>query len=139
MREERGFALVEAILLGLVLIVPLIWAVTVLSELQRAAFGATAAVREAGAEIARGADAQEAGRRAGRAARLALEDHGMDARAAELAWASSLTRGASVEVRLRYPVKVFVFPLLGRVSTGPAIWITSSHLTRIDPYGSRDG
>ena len=60
--DEFGQSLVEAILVGLVMIVPLIWALGVLADLHRSALAASAAAREAGFEAARADSASDADR-----------------------------------------------------------------------------
>ena len=135
--KERGSALVETMLLGLVLIVPLIWALGVLSELHRAALATTAAAREAGFDAARAASPADAERRVDAAVVAALTDHGLDPRAAAVtASAAGLERGSAVEVRVVYEVPVLQAPFLGSVG-GPSIEVTATHVTRVDPYRSR--
>lgn len=137
-RASAGFALVETILLGLLLLVPLIWVLTVLADLHRTALAATAAVREAGFEAARSTDPAEAARAVERAVGEAFANQGLDPRVArvEIGGVSGLARGAPIEVEVSYPVTVLQAPLLGRVA-GPSIWVRASHIARIDPYRSR--
>ena len=51
-RDERGSALVELTWLGILLIVPMLWIVMSVFEVQRGAFGVSAAARAAGRAFA---------------------------------------------------------------------------------------
>jgi hypothetical protein len=136
-RDARGFALVEVILLGLLLLIPLMWLLGVLADLHRGALASTAAAKEAGVSAARAAD--PAGRDAAvdRAVAQAFRDHGLDPRRAEVrVRAGGGVRGAAVEVVVGYDVTVLQVPFIGRVS-GPSIGVTAKHVARIDPYASR--
>jgi hypothetical protein len=131
-------ATVETLLLGLLLVVPLVWGLTVLSQLHRAALAGAAAAREAGFDAARSAGPAEAQRRIDAAVAAALRDHGLEPSEARVEWtAGGLGRGAPVEVRVSYPTPVLQAPFLGSVA-GPAVWIRAEHVARVDPYRSRD-
>ena len=136
--REGGFAMVETILLGLLLLVPLIWVLGVLADVHRTALAATAAVREAGFEAARATDRPHAARAIDRAVAEAFVNQGLDPGPARvhLSAPAGLPRGAAVEVNVSYPVTVVQAPLLGRVS-GPSIWVRARHVARVDPYRSR--
>ena len=135
--NDRGSAMVETILLGLVLIVPLIWGLGILSELHRAALATTAAAREAGFDAARATTPIEARERVDAAVATALRDHGLDVAGADVEWtAGDLRRGSAAEVRVVYEVRVLQMPFLGSLG-GPAISVNASHVARVDPYRSR--
>ena len=137
-RREDGHAVVETILLGLLLLVPLIWVLGVLADVHRTALAATAAVREAGFEAARAADRSGAARAVDRAVTQAFTNQGLDPRQARVRVSAGgrLERGTAIEVEVSYPVTVAQAPLLGRVA-GPSIWIRARHVARVDPYRSR--
>ena len=136
-RDESGLAIVETLLLGLLLLVPLIWGLTVLSELHRAALATTAAAREAGFDAARASTLPEAQRRVDAAVAAAFADHGLDPADARVEWVRpDLVRGAAVEVEVSYAIAVFQAPFLGRVA-GPEVWVKASHVARVDRYRSR--
>jgi hypothetical protein len=136
--NERGQALIESLLLGLLLIVPIVWGLMVLAEVHRAALATTSAAREAGFDAARSADLTTADVSVDRAVGVALTNHGLDAGDSRIQWSApdGLDRGARVEVHVTYPVGVFRFPFLGEVS-GPSIWVRSTHVARVDPFASR--
>ncbi len=138
-RIERGQALVETLMLGLVLLAPLIWLLGMLGEMHRAALASEAAVREAGFHVARASNVAEARAGVARSVRTALLDHGLEPDRARLEahWPASLPRGASISIELGYPVSIVGAPFIGRVA-GPSIWMRAVHVARIDPYRSRD-
>lgn len=129
-------ATIETLMLGLLLLVPLIWALGVLSELHRAALATTTAAREAGFDAARTGSTTEAERRIDAAVASALRDHGLDPGLADVEWTSALGRGGEVELRVSYDVPVLQAPLIGSVG-GPSITVSASHVARVDPYRSR--
>lgn len=136
--RENGQALVESILLGLVLLVPVVWMLMVLADVHRAALASTAAAREAGFDASRSTDNAAADRAVDTAIDLALDNHGLRAEDAVVRWTApeGLTRGATVEVHVEYPVPVVRMPFLGDAG-GPAIWVRAVHRARIDPFSSR--
>ena len=138
LRGQNGQSLVEGILLSLLLLVPMIWALGVLSNLHRGALAATAAAREAGFEAARSESLHEADRAVASAVDQAFANHGLEPLDAEVEYSlAGLERGGSIELQVRYPVTVVQAPLLGRVA-GPSIWVDASHIAIVDPYRSRE-
>lgn len=136
--RQSGFALIETVLLGLLLLIPLVWALGVLAELHRAALASSAAAREAGIDAARSSQHVLAGRAVDDAVARAFADEGLDPKGAHVVWSAGagLDRGGTVEVEVSYPVTVLQAPLLGRIA-GPSIWVKAVHAVRIDPYRSR--
>jgi len=76
-RDERGSALVELSWLGIVLILPMLWIVMSVFEVQRGAFGVSAAARAAARAYALAPDDATGVVRAREAARVALDDQGV--------------------------------------------------------------
>ncbi|WP_121254858.1 hypothetical protein [Nocardioides ferulae] len=76
--DERGSALVEFTWLGILLLIPMVWIVMSVFEVQRGAFGVSAAARAAGRAYALAPDDAEGQRRAEQVARQALADQGLD-------------------------------------------------------------
>ena len=138
-RNDRGIAVVETLLLGLLLLVPLIWVLGVLADLHRGALAAAAGVREAGFDAARSTTFANADRAIDAAVRRAFLDQGLDASRVKVQWtaAAGLARGGTVEVEVSYPVTVLQAPLLGKVA-GPSVWVEARHVARIDLYRSRE-
>jgi hypothetical protein len=134
--DEAGSALIESVLLGLLFLVPTLWAVVLLADVHRGALATTAAAREAGFEAVRWDDRASAARAVDGAVEMALENHGLDpTRARVVLTASGLARGSAVEVGISYPVRLFRLPLIGG-DIGPSLWIRARHVARIDPYRS---
>lgn len=129
----------ETILLGLLLLAPLIWLLTVLGAVHSATLATSAAAREAGWEVARSIDAQAARRAVDRAVSVALSDQELDPGSArvETAWAPGLQRGTAVQIQVSYPVPVLTAPFLGAISR-PVLWVEAVHVARIDPFRSRE-
>jgi hypothetical protein len=78
LRAEHGTAIVELVWLGILLLVPLLWIVLSVSEVQQGAFGVTAAARSAGRAYALAPDDQSGQRAAEEVAQRALADHGLE-------------------------------------------------------------
>jgi hypothetical protein len=137
-RDQGGSGLIETIFLGLLLLGPLIWGLTVLSELHRAALATTAAAREAGFDAARQTDGLGAKAAVEAAVSQALVDGGLDPSKAQVRFSSTpgLERGSEVQIEIVYPVSVVRAPFLGSWS-GAAIDVRASHVARVDPYASR--
>ena len=137
MRDERGSAIVEVVLLSLLLMIPLVWLLGVLADLHRGALASAAAAQEAGASAARQADPDSMHTAVTHAVAEAFRDHGLDPGRAEVhVRASGGERGSAVEVVVGYDVPVLQAPFLGRIG-GPSVGIEARHVARVDPYASR--
>ena len=136
--RDSGHALVEALLLGLILFVPVVWMLSVFGEIHAASLGATSGAREAGFEVARERGPAGADRIARPTIGWALRDHGLDPRRASISWSApeGWRRGGTVEVVVTYDVPVFQAPFLGEI-TEPFIRVTAKHVATIDRYRSR--
>jgi hypothetical protein len=76
-RDQRGSALVELSWLGILLVLPVLWIVLSVFQVQRGAFGVSAAARSAARAYALAPDDASGLVRARQAARLALDDQGI--------------------------------------------------------------
>lgn len=135
---ERGSSLVEVLVLGLVLLTPVIWGLTVLASVHETALAATAAVREAGTEAGRATDTASAEAAIRGAVAQAFLDQGLDPSVAEISYSGtgSFLRGGVIDIEVAVPVSVMRAPFIGSAS-GPAVWVTARHSAQIDPYASR--
>lgn len=136
-RDDSGNALVEFTYLAVLLMVPLVYVMLSVFEVQRAAFGTTEAARQAGRAFTR-ADTVEQGRtRGSAAAQLALRDQGVDlVRDVRFDCLDGpcLSPGSRVRVTVRYDVRL---PLLGAVfGRGPrgTIPVTARHTESVDRF-----
>ncbi len=77
-RDERGSGLVEIVWLGVLLLLPLLWVVLSVFEVQRGSFGVSGAARAAARAYALAPDDAAGERRAVAVARQALADQGLD-------------------------------------------------------------
>jgi hypothetical protein len=74
---QSGSALVEVTWLGIVLLLPMVWIVLSVSDVQRGSFGVTAAARSAGRAFALAPDDAIGRKQARAAAAVALADQGL--------------------------------------------------------------
>lgn len=136
--RDEGHALVEAVLIGLLLVVPVVWLLSTLSTIHAAALATASAAREAGFEAARAADISAAKRGIAAASAEAMADHGLEPDRATIRWApdQSWARGGTIQIEVTYRVPVVAAPFLGTLG-GPSIPVSAQHVARIDPYRSR--
>lgn len=137
--REDGGALVEALLLGLLLLVPVVWMLSVFAELHAAALATTGAAREAGFEAARTDDAATAERAMTLLIEESMASHGLDPSLAAVRWSApdGWRRGGVLRVAVTYDVPVFQAPFLGAI-TEASIPVRASHVTVLDRYRSRE-
>lgn len=76
-RGDDGSAVLEFVSLGVLLLVPVVYLVVCLGQVQAAAFAVEGASREAARVLARADDEQEAARRVDAVVALALRDQGL--------------------------------------------------------------
>lgn len=137
-RGEQGSALVELTWLAILLMVPLLYIVLAVFEVQRAAFGVSAASRAAGRAFTQAPSEAVAMDRAAAAAALALRDQRLEADRRSLGVVcdpdpgNCLAPGSTVTVSVGYAAPL---PLLPEVLGGqrPSVWVEAEHTV---PYGS---
>lgn len=136
-RDERGSAVVEFSWLAILLMVPLVYVMLAVFDVQRASYGATAATQAAGRAfiiVPAGLSEDDARARAFDAARLAMKDQGMELSRDQLRITCDpvcLEPGSTVTVTLDTEVRLPLIPdALG--GEPPAIHISASHT---EPYG----
>lgn len=135
---ERGSALVEFTWLAILLMVPLLYIVLTVFEVQRAAFGASTAARAAGRAFTQAPSEAAARDHAGAAAALALRDQDLEAGEGAVAIACTpdpancLAPGSVVTVSVDYDVPL---PLLPSALGGqrPSVRVEAEHTV---PYGT---
>ena len=135
---DDGNALVEFSYLAVLLMIPLVYVLLTVFQVQRAAFGVTEAARQAGRAYATATDEAQGRARARVAADLALQDQGLVLCPSCLAPpAGQLVPGGTVRIRVEHRV---VLPLLGGLFRGavPAsIPVRATHVEVVDRF--RDG
>ncbi|MGH3366095.1 MAG: hypothetical protein ACRDOY_02710 [Nocardioidaceae bacterium] len=141
-RGQDGSALVEVTWLTILLLVPLVYLVLSVFEVQRAAFGVTAATRAAGRAFVLSPDQATAHTRAQHAIAVALRDQGQATRPRDLGISCEpdagdcLQPGSVVVVSLDVSVPLPLLPDVLGAHT-PSVRVSSTHRA---PYGTyREG
>lgn len=135
MSDARGAALVEAVLLSLILLIPVAWGLTIMDRVQRAALASAAAVREAG-DVATSLLARDhTDSLIDSAVSAAFHDQDLAPGNARVRWSApaGVRRGGRVEIEVLYQVEVF-----GGWLPFASIPIRARHMTFFPPYASRD-
>jgi len=138
-RDEDGSAVVEMVWLGILLLVPILWIVLSVFEVQKGAFAASAAARSAGRAYALAPTDAEGERRARAVARQALADQGLAAAPLQVTvsctpYPSDCHRGTSV-ITVRVATRVDL-PLMPDVLGGdqPSFALDATHTVPIGQY-----
>ena len=132
--RDRGGAIVEFHLLGVLLLVPLVYVLLAVLQVQAAAFGVTQAAREAGRLFVATGDAGPA--RA--AARVALDDQGVEAGTASISFRCSgepcYSPGSEVTVTVSTVVRLPLLPDILADAVNARIPVSATHGTVVDRY-----
>jgi hypothetical protein len=145
--SERGAAVVELLAGFLVLLVPLVYALVVVADVQRALLATSSAAREAGRSYVTASSRAEAERRAAVAYREVLANFGLragDPRAAmrveagcpavaPVGCTGGFGPGAEVRVVVTYRVPVARLPLVGAVGV-PSVTVGATQQSRVDRF-----
>lgn len=132
LRGDDGNALVEFSVLAVVLMVPLVYVLLSVFEVQRASFGVTEAARQAGRAYATADDVASGQARAAAAARLALRDQGLTC-----GGCLSVGGGLAPDAQVTATVEFFVqLPGLGAFLGGDrgGIRVEATHVEHVDRY-----
>lgn len=141
-RDERGSGLVEFVWLGIILIIPLLWIVMSVFEVQRGAFAVSAAARAAGRAYALAPDDEVGVARARAVAELTLADQGAPGMTATVVSSCEpgppCHRGTSV-ITVTVSSKV-ALPLMPDILGGdkPSFALSASHRVPIGQYVESD-
>jgi Flp pilus assembly protein TadG len=136
-RDERGSGLVELTWLGILLLVPLVWIVLSVFEVQRGAFGVSGAARAAARAYSLAPDEATGRARAEAAARQVMADQGIEGGPLDVGvscvggQAGCLSGGSVISVRVATRVDL---PLMPAVLGGgaPSFALDGTHTV---PYG----
>lgn len=137
-RSERGTALVELVWLGVLLLIPMVWILLSVFDVQRGAFGVSSAARAAGRAYALAPTDALGQQRAEQAARQALDDQGVDTAAQVTVtctpYPHSCHQGTSV-ITVRVATRVDL-PLLPQALGGsaPSFALDATHTVPIGQY-----
>jgi Flp pilus assembly protein TadG len=128
--DENGTAVLEVLVLGVGLLVPLLYGVLSVMAVQSASYAATAAAREAARTYVTSATPSEGLVRARTATRLVLGDAGIAGATPTVRCVGGcLVPGSRVDVTVRVVVPL---PLLG----GPGVTVTGQESMPVDRYRS---
>ena len=135
-RDDGGNALVEFVVLAVLLMVPLLYVLLTVFQVQAAAFGASEAARQAGRAFAVADDPETGRASAAAAAALAMQDQGIrDSGPPEIVCAEQcLTPGSAVTVTVRYRVPLRFLGAVFSRSSAPAIPLTAVHTQIVDAF-----
>lgn len=132
---EDGNALVEFVVLSAALLIPSLYLVLTLGNVQAAVFAADTISRDAARIHATEQDPETAAHRAARHTEMVLEDHGLPSADVVTIHCSDdpcATPGGTVTARVRIPVPVpGLGPVLGE--SGP-VAVGASHVVQVDQY-----
>jgi hypothetical protein len=133
-RGDDGNALVEFTYLSVLLLVPLVYLLVTVFQVQRAAFGVTEAARQAGRAYATAGSPEAAAARAQAAADLAMDDQVPGQRAdVDVDAPQGLAPGGTVRVVVRHEVALpLLGGLFGRVQT--TIPVRATHVEVVDRF-----
>jgi len=138
-RTEDGSAVIEFIWLALLLLIPVVYILIAVFEVQRAAYGVSAASRSAARAFILAPDVPTAFDRADRAALVALGDQDVAGASVDITCsptpADCLTPGSSVRVVVRMTQNLPLTPQALGDQLAP-ITVDSTH---VEPYGSFRG
>ena len=132
---DEGSAIVEFVYLAVLLMVPLVYLLVTVFQVQSAAFGATEAARQAARAFVTAETARQGGLRADAAAALAMGDQGLQLRQDGLVVSApqGLQPGSSVTVVVRHDVTLPILGgLFGRVQ--PTIPVRATHVQVVDRF-----
>ncbi|WP_323793567.1 hypothetical protein [Nocardioides sp.] len=143
-KDERGSAVVELVWLGILLLVPMLWIVVAVFQVQGGAFAVTSAARSAARAYALAPSDVAGDQAAAAAARQALSDQGLDRVPVDVdvactPYPNACHSGTSV-ITVRVTSQV-VLPLMPDFLGGgkPSFRLDSSHTVPIGRYVPVDG
>jgi hypothetical protein len=138
-RTEEGSALVEAVWLSILLLVPLVYVLTAVFDVQRSSYGVSGAARAAARAYSLAPDEGSAPRRARAAAAVALADQGVDLDEVTVEFrcrpepGDCLAPGSLISAELRHQVRLPLVPsALG--GGAPTFRVEASHTVAYGTY-----
>ena len=139
-RRDSGRAIVEFLVVGLLLLVPVVYFVVTLSRVQAAAFAVSTASREAGRAFTTATDDEAAYARAQAAARISFEDYDFGAEGA-IRWSATVRPACDLRAGVEAVATVDVrLPLVPDILSGaiPAVLpVSATHVATVDRFRGR--
>lgn len=140
---ERGNAVVEFLGVALVLLLPLLYLVLTVGRVQAGTFAVEGAAREAARAFVTAPSTADAGRRAGAAVAIALDDQGFDATdpadalSVGCSTAPCLQPGGEVAAHVRLDVPLPLVPAFVRDVVPLSVPVESRYVAAVDEYAAR--
>lgn len=138
LREDRGSAIIEFLVVGVLILVPIAYIVMSVMRVQAAAFASTQAAREAGRAFVTADSPAQGQRHALVAARIAFEDQGFEMPATALsidcAGAPCLAPGSTVHVQIAWTVDLPWIPSDLAGGRSVSVPIEAIHEVPVDVY-----
>lgn len=135
-RGERGSAVVEFAVLGVVLLGVLVEVVVMFGTLQRAALATSAASREVGRAVVLAESIDDASSRAAIVVHQAEGNHGLPSGSLQPSLDGQLARGARLRVSVATEVPVLRIPFVGSVWPSLSVPVEATHVVQVDRYRS---
>lgn len=135
---ERGSMLVEASFLLVLIVIPMVYLIATVGQLQAGAYAASAAAREAGRTFATSAEPQLAPGRAVAAAQLVFSAHGFDQGEGTVNLSCPtgmcLEPGSTVQIEAQVQVALPLMPDFVRHVLPTYVTMSAEHLEAVDEY-----
>ena len=134
---EEGSAIVELVVLGVLMMVPLVYLVMSVGRVQAGSYAVTTAAREAGRAFVTAEAGEDAAGRARAAAGIAFADQGFDGSGVleiSCSTAPCLTPDARVETTARVTVPLPLIPAFARDVVPLEIPLSAIHLSTVDRF-----
>ena len=137
--QEEGSAIIEFVVLGVLMLVPLIYLVMALARVQAGSYAVTTAAREAGRAFVTSESGDDAAARARAASQISFSDQGFDALGTlsiSCSTSPCLTPGSRVETTARVTVPLPLIPAFAREVVPLEVPLSASHLSTVDRFRS---
>jgi len=137
LREERGTAVVEFVVLAVLMLIPLVYLVMMLARVQAGSYAVSQAAREAGRAYVTADGGEQAGARAEAAARIAFLDHSFETsgRLTIVCDGSPCLRpDGQVQTTATVRVPLPLVPSFVRDVVPLSVPVTATHLSTVDRF-----
>jgi Tfp pilus assembly protein PilV len=136
--DEAGAAMIEFLGAAVILLIPLVYLVLTVAQVQAGTFAVEGAAREAARAVVTAESSAEGAARADAAVRIALADQGFDGGgsfALECSHDPCLTPGGTVGARVGLEVPLPFVPALLRSWVPLEVPVEAAHVGTVDRYG----
>jgi hypothetical protein len=136
---DAGSAVVEFVTIGVLMLVPVVYLVVVVAQVQAAAFATESAAREGARIVVTTADEERAGTLVTAAVGWALRDQGIDADPAQAASVTCssdpcLTPGSDVSVTVAVEVPLPAVPAIVSSAVPLSVPVSATHTQVVDEF-----